>query len=223
MRLLLIRHGESSNNVLWEGDRAAFVATRSSDPPLTELGHEQARLLAGWLRAGGEQIDRLAVSPMQRALETAAPIAEALGIVPEVHADVHEHGGMYVGDPVTGEGFAARTGLARSRIAELLPGATMPDELAEDGWWKGAHENYEARALRVARVAARLRDEVASSPHASTLAIVTHAGFAGALLGSICGGSDAWFQHDNTGMTLLVLAPGQRVEVAYVNRTPHLD
>jgi 2,3-bisphosphoglycerate-dependent phosphoglycerate mutase len=223
VRLLLIRHGESSNNVLWEADRAAFVQARSDDPPLTERGHQQARLLAAWLRAGGEPIDRLAVSPMQRALETAAPIAEALGIVPEVHADVHEHGGMYVGDPVSGQGFAPTAGLGRSRIAELLPGATMPDALAEDGWWTGAHENHEARALRVARVAARLRDEVASSRLASTLAIVTHAGFAGALLGSICGSADAWFQHDNTGLTLLVLPPGQRVEVAYVNRTPHLD
>ena len=51
---------------------------------------------------------------------------------------------------------------------------------------------------------------------------MTHAGFAGALLGGVSGGSDAWSQHDNTGMTLLVLAPGQRVEVAFVNRTPHL-
>ena len=85
--------------MLWEGDRAAFVATRSDDPPLTELGMEQARLLAGWLRAGGEPIDRLAVSPMQRALETAAPIAEALGIVPEVHADVHEHAGCTSATP----------------------------------------------------------------------------------------------------------------------------
>lgn len=222
MRLLLIRHGESANNALWDADRDSFVASRTDDPPLTARGHEQARLLAAWLGAGGEAIDRLAASPMQRALETAAPIAAALGLAPEVRVDVHEHGGMYVGDPISGEGFEVRTGLGRSRVAELLPGATLPEEIAEAGWWSGTHEDRDGLFERAGRVAARLGDEAAALEGDWTLAIVTHAGFAGALLCQLTGAAEAWFQHANTGCTLIQLRPGAQLEVEYVNRTPHL-
>ena len=45
-----------------------------ADPELSDAGHEQARHLAAYLRS--ETIHALYASPMRRARETAAPVAE---------------------------------------------------------------------------------------------------------------------------------------------------
>jgi broad specificity phosphatase PhoE len=73
MELILVRHAlpERVENV--EG---------VADPGLQPLGWEQARRLADWL--GREHIDHIAVSPKRRAIETATPLAERLGMTPEV-------------------------------------------------------------------------------------------------------------------------------------------
>ena len=72
MELLLIRHALP---VRIEGEEGT-----AADPVLDDLGHEQARALAEYL--SGEHIDSLYVSPMRRAVETAAPVADRLGLEP---------------------------------------------------------------------------------------------------------------------------------------------
>jgi 2,3-bisphosphoglycerate-dependent phosphoglycerate mutase len=49
-----------------------------ADPALADLGHAQARALTDWLDQ--EHVDALWCSPMRRARETAAPVAERLGL-----------------------------------------------------------------------------------------------------------------------------------------------
>jgi 2,3-bisphosphoglycerate-dependent phosphoglycerate mutase len=73
MELILVRHAlpERVENV----DGVA-------DPGLQPLGHEQARRLGAWL--AHEDIHHIAVSPKRRAVETAAPLAELVGLEPEV-------------------------------------------------------------------------------------------------------------------------------------------
>jgi probable phosphoglycerate mutase len=73
MELILIRHARPERMVVHEG---------VADPGLTELGWEQARRMADWL--ADEDIHHIAVSPKRRALETAMPLAEKLGLEPEV-------------------------------------------------------------------------------------------------------------------------------------------
>lgn len=73
MDLLLIRHAEP---IRVEADSGV------ADPALTERGHEQAQRLAEWLRH--EQIDHITVSPLQRARQTAAPLAATFGLTPEI-------------------------------------------------------------------------------------------------------------------------------------------
>ena len=68
MEIVLIRHGEPE----WVRDGLTVV-----DPPLTDLGHRQAELLAAALR--DEQFDEILVSPLVRARQTAQPLLEALG------------------------------------------------------------------------------------------------------------------------------------------------
>jgi broad specificity phosphatase PhoE len=71
VELLFVRHAQPA----WDDDGAAVV-----DPGLTDLGHRQAAALAE--RFHGDQIDELVVSPLLRAQQTVAPIAEVLGLEP---------------------------------------------------------------------------------------------------------------------------------------------
>jgi broad specificity phosphatase PhoE len=83
LTLLLVRHGESCSNA------AAKVALPESEGDrLTERGHEQAREAARRLR--GVHAGRLFTSPLRRARETAAPLASALGLEPEVAPELIE-------------------------------------------------------------------------------------------------------------------------------------
>jgi probable phosphoglycerate mutase len=68
MEIVLIRHGQPE----WVKDGLNVV-----DPPLTDLGHEQAALMAAAL--AGEEFDEVLVSPLQRARQTAAPLFDLLG------------------------------------------------------------------------------------------------------------------------------------------------
>lgn len=67
MEIVLIRHGQPE----WVRD-----GLNVSDPPLTELGHRQARAMAEQL--AGEPFDEVLVSPLTRARQTAAPLFERL-------------------------------------------------------------------------------------------------------------------------------------------------
>jgi broad specificity phosphatase PhoE len=113
MLVLLVRHAESANNVLaaqlqsgsgadagggsssWRG---RYNALKAADPPLSELGRQQAQRLASWapayLRSMGflpaGYATRLVSSPMERSLATAAPLGVGLGLECEVWGDTHE-------------------------------------------------------------------------------------------------------------------------------------
>jgi broad specificity phosphatase PhoE len=76
MRLLLIRHGQTPDNVLGE------LGTTVPGPGLTDLGLEQAAALPEALAAEG--IGALYVSTMVRTQLTAAPLAASLGLAPTV-------------------------------------------------------------------------------------------------------------------------------------------
>jgi probable phosphoglycerate mutase len=82
MRLLLIRHGQTPDNV-----RGA-IGTRRPGPGLTDLGRKQADALVPAL--GNEPIAAVYISPLRRTAETAAPLAAALGVEPVVLEGLEE-------------------------------------------------------------------------------------------------------------------------------------
>jgi probable phosphoglycerate mutase len=98
-RILLIRHGQSAWNASgrWQG---------WADPPLTDLGREQA-----WAAAAAiGTVDAVVASDLQRAVATALVLSEAIGVGPVViEPDLRERG---VGE---------WTGLTRPEIAERWP------------------------------------------------------------------------------------------------------
>lgn len=79
MDLILVRHGRPHHIEDAEGP---------ADPSLTELGHLQARAVAG--RLATEPIDAIYSSPMNRAMETAAPLARLLDMELQIRDGVRE-------------------------------------------------------------------------------------------------------------------------------------
>jgi broad specificity phosphatase PhoE len=78
-RILLVRHGQTSWNL-----GAGQVRYRGqTDIPLDEVGHAQARALAP--RLAGESIAGIYASPLQRAIQTAQPTADQVGLPVSPH------------------------------------------------------------------------------------------------------------------------------------------
>ena len=85
MDLILIRHG------------LPVRADDSSDPPLSETGHAQARLVGALLQR--EAIDAVASSTMRRAIQTAEPFAAAAALELATHDGIREYdreSGVYI-------------------------------------------------------------------------------------------------------------------------------
>ena len=226
MDLFLIRHGESYNNALEDSSR------RVSDPPLTDLGEEQAQRVAAHLARGGHldpderegrpAFDSLYCSPMLRALQTARPIAAALATAPEVWIDIHEVGGIWLA------GKGDLHGMTRAEIRNGFPGVGLPDGVGEEGWWPGGQEAKHAgrgRAIAVAgelKERARMGAERGGDPE--RLAIVTHGDFMSGLVKALTDQLPSLglsYNHRNTGITRFCLGP-DLCAVRYLNRCEHL-
>lgn len=70
-KLYLLRHGQTEFNV------KKLVQGRC-DSPLTDLGRQQARVAAAWLKAHNVVPDKVVSSPLGRAMDTASLVANEL-------------------------------------------------------------------------------------------------------------------------------------------------
>jgi 2,3-bisphosphoglycerate-dependent phosphoglycerate mutase len=161
MDLLLVRHGQSEAYV--DGFPFALVDGQG-DPPLSDLGIEQARRVCDRLAATG--IDAIYVTPLRRTVQTAAPLAQRLGLQPEVEVGLRE---VYLGEWEGGE--------FRKRVAENHP--ISQRMFAEQRWdvIPGA-ESSEALAGRVRDAIIRL----AAAHQGERVAAFTHGGVIGQAL-----------------------------------------
>ncbi|KAL7477075.1 hypothetical protein ACHAW6_002888 [Cyclotella cf. meneghiniana] len=82
-RILLIRHGDRFDyaNPTWL-DSASQNGTLLTDPPLSALGHKQARETANYLstKKFPDGVDKILVSPYLRTIQTAVPTAQSLNV-----------------------------------------------------------------------------------------------------------------------------------------------
>ncbi|HEY0182709.1 MAG TPA: histidine phosphatase family protein [Rhodopila sp.] len=173
--MILLRHGQSEFNL-------HFGATRRDpgiiDPRLTDLGHSQAAEAAEQL--AGEGIARIIVSPYTRALQTARPVAAALGL-------------PVIIDPIVRERFAYACDIGSPRSALEREWPTHDFSGVEDIWWP-AQEEPEAS---IVDRAARFRVALARRHDWANTLVVSHWGFILSLTGqSVANGQ--WLRCDPT-------------------------
>lgn len=235
--LYLIRHGQSQNNAFAAESKAnaAEETPRTSDPSLTRAGHAQAKCVAGYLAREADKTDvrdaspvgdgygihKLYTSAMLRALETTQPIADALGLAPEIWLDVHEEGGIWL-DQGDGRGAVGHAGLTRGEIEAQFPGFAVPDAITEKGWWNRPFESRHDLVRRAARVAEDVRRDIAGQK--SRVAVVSHGTFISLLIQHLLLGRyvpDIRFSNHNTGISRLDF-DGDSVMLRYLNRIEHL-
>jgi len=247
MEFYFIRHGQSQNNANWGNQDYK----ESPDPALTELGHEQARLLAEFLKKKqtiipgkdwniqnryGFGLTHVYCSLMERAAFTAAPIAQALDIPLIAWKEIHEEGGIFSrGDkrssPADKANVVGLPGRPRSFFMENFQTITLPDDLDETGWWNRPFEAEEERQPRADQVFAELlaRHRDREGQPEARVALVSHGGFFMRLLSSIlvlpwrqaAHGLKSWFALNNCSISRFDIH-GDEITVAYVNRTDHL-
>ena len=164
LRVALVRHGQSLNNVHEALSRESYIANRLPDPDLSHLGFKQAALLSEYLKdearcqptLGIHPVHELWVSPVKRTLQTMAPTAAALGLRPQVNVKLYEAGGIYDHDRATATATAygaisPRPGLTRAEMAERFPTYTLPPEVTDQGWYRGAGKETTAECRTRAR------------------------------------------------------------------------
>lgn len=238
MKLFIIRHAQSVNNAL---PPEREILERVYDPPLTELGRRQAQLLAEHLATGknpelsswtsveatashrrrGYNITKLYCSAMHRALQTAQPIGQALGLTPEVWLDIHEHGGIYLDDRENG-GVIGYPGKTRSDILAEFPQYVLPETITDEGWWTGGCEDWAGCHSRAIKVAAMLRAQAASEER---IAIVSHGGFIDALLKTLLNqlpSPHVFYYKFNTAISRIDFRNDDRIDFRYWNWVEHL-
>ena len=159
--MFLMRHGESLFNAVRgrTGDDPGIA-----DPGLTARGAEQAREMAAYL--GRARIRRIVSSPYTRALETAAIVADALGLAMSVDAGVGERAA-----------FSCDVGTPGARLRERWPQLDL-DHL-DDVWWPAFEESEAALGVRCER----FRGALVEAGDWTGLLVVSHWAFIRELTG----------------------------------------
>lgn len=205
--IYLIRHGDAlpAPAELQPGDYDA--------QSLSALGRRQAQALAARLR--DVHFDALYTSPLLRTRQTAAPLAELLGLPVETVTDLRE--------------------IALGPIGPALPEGATPDEMAahlrdrlrdialragETGSWSSIPGSEESRSFR-ARVTAA-HDALAARHPGGRIACFGHGGTINAYAAVVLGlDRDFFFPVANTAISI-VRAKGERRVVLSLNDVCHL-
>ena len=199
--VLLVRHGESAPA---HPDRPFPLVDGHGDPPLDPVGHEQAQRLGE--RLAGERIDAIYVTNLCRTLQTAAPLAQRLGLEPIVEPDLRE---VYLGDWEGGH-FRVRAAAGDPVFEQIflqerwdvIPGAEALEEFDR----------------RCARGLARIVD---AHPDGRVM-VVAHGGVIGHLLHQVSGSRRFAFSGaDNASISEVVVHP-RRTVLRRFNDVAHL-
>ncbi|NKB61692.1 MAG: hypothetical protein GKR95_05995 [Gammaproteobacteria bacterium] len=240
MRLYLIRHAQSANNIIYDGTDNALG--RVADPEITELGIQQSKALARYLSKPGTEpgqhpfdpktkpnfgISHLYCSFMTRTILTANYLSNEINIPLHVMSSIFEHKGLY---EVTRERkMKGVPGPGRSYFEHRFPNLVLPHSLDESGWWNGSIETDEAFRLRVKSAFAYLIAEHGNTNH--VVALVTHWGFMDQFVNEVLGIDPRPENHrspwradwvfDNTSVSRFDFINGSK-NIIYLNRTDHL-
>jgi broad specificity phosphatase PhoE len=190
--VLLIRHALPLRSEPGEG----------SDPDLSEEGIEQAKRLPDALARF--PITRLVSSPQRRAVQTAQPVADALGLGIDIDDRLAEYDrdlAHYI--PI--EQIAAEYPAELARLAS----GHLPSTVDEDAF--------------LARINDGIRDVASTGDHEATVAVFSHGGVINGLLHAILRTERILCVNvDYAGITRLLSSRKGDLYVASVNGTEHV-
>jgi probable phosphoglycerate mutase len=192
VQLLLIRHALPLRSEPGQG----------SDPDLAEEGIEQAKRLPEALARF--PLTRLVSSPQRRAIQTAQPVADALGL----SIDIDDRLAEYDRD-----------------LAHYIPIEQIAEEYPEElqRLASGHLPSSVDEPAFLARITAAIRDLAAIGDHEDTIAVFSHGGVINALLHSILGTEKILCVNvDYAGVTRLLSSRDGTMYVASVNSTEHV-
>lgn len=205
--LFLIRHGDAL-----PGPDEIIPGGIYDDLPLSSIGRDQAQLLAG--RLGNVPFAALYSSPLRRCLETAAPLAERLGLTVNIVPDLRE---VQLGDVITlptdGDLEALSKALhERQNQIVRVAGAT--------GSWDDIPGSESSKALRQ-RVVEAL-DAITAKHIGERVVAFAHGGVINAYVAEVLGlERDFFFPAANASITV-VRAVGQRRVLYVLNDLAHV-
>ena len=223
MILYLIRHGQSTNN---RGD------ARVPDPPLTDLGRQQADRAGRAMRNLG--ITRLYCSAMLRAVQTAAIVGERMRLAPHVFVGIHEWGGVW--EDRDDGGWKQLPGLTRSQLRDICPSVVLPNDVTDNGWWFPAlGPDQPGVTWDYAQIAQLIHENCLGfiahldQQHVGSdekVGAIIHGGSGSILLGTLLGippldKSLEHFAHNNTGISK-IRRTRENTQILYQNRISHL-
>jgi probable phosphoglycerate mutase len=200
--VLLVRHGESGSMV---GGASLALTDRQGDPSLAPGGTAEAQLVGA--RLARQNIDAIYTSPLRRCVETAEPLARALGLTPRVERDLREvfmgewEGGLYR------KKFAEQDPIAQRMLAEqrwdVIPGAEPAPEFTK----------------RVRSVITK----IAAAHVGGKIAVFTHAGVIGEALAQASGAEPfAFIGPNNASISQMLVTPDKWV-IRRFNDASHLE
>jgi probable phosphoglycerate mutase len=201
-RILLVRHGESMPFV---EDEPFALVDGHADPALYVDGEEQARRVGERLAAEGD-VSAIYVTTLQRTAQTAAPLAERLGIEPVVVPELREvHLGEWEGGGLRKHARTGHTLIAQifaEQRWDVLPGAEPTDGFN-------------------ARVRAGI-ERIAAAHPGETVAAFVHGGVIGSVLAQASGAAGLAFIGADNGSISEIVVTGDRWIVRRYNDTAHL-
>ena len=198
MRLILVRHGQSEGN-------AAGIIQGHTEFGLTELGLIQAKATAE--RLAREKVDRIASSPLRRAVQTAREVGLTLGLPIEEEPALREYG------------MGEASGLTGQELRERFPHIVGAYARGERPVFPG-EEGRDVFRARLADFLARVQQ------NDETVIAVAHGGVISALCYDVLGIDAArrgMFMVANCSITEFVRDRSGRLTLARHNDTCHLD
>ena len=195
MDLLWVRHAEP--------ERIAPGSGVPADPGLTPLGREQAQRLAEWL--AHEKVDVILSSPKRRAQETAAPLADTLGLDVEIVDGIVEY-------DVQSDHYIPMEELRRTDQERLR-------DMLEGRWETFGGESTEVFTTRIKNA----MDEIIADHPGETVVAFCHGGVVNVALALVLGlEQPLWFDPHYTSLSRMAASRTGVRSVSSLNECAHL-
>ncbi|MBT3427921.1 MAG: histidine phosphatase family protein [Gammaproteobacteria bacterium] len=199
--ILLVRHGESRPA---QADKPFPLVDGQGDPELAANGRQQAIQVG--LRLAQLDVAAVYVTKLKRTAETAAPLCQHLGLMPQLEPNLHE---VHLGE--------WEAGILRMKAHQNDP--IFLQMQAEERW--DAIPGAESTKLLEERVMRGIRNIALANPD-KLIAAFVHGGVIGQVLATITESRPFAFNAADNGSISHIVVEGDRIALRRFNDTAHL-